>query len=188
MSSAHCLEDGALDGQPAPVEPRPFREFFRELAAVIPPFTLWRLSALARSRAERGGPALAAVLGKNLLAAVLVGGVATGLTRWLGNPAQWISLGIGVYAAVSWAQSLALRDRPSFTLIFTWSVSDPRRRHHPLPPEQVRPAILRFGLGAILYLVAVAAAFVNPWATLVIVAAMAVYYLFEQADPVHDAA
>ena len=76
----------------------------------------------------------------------------------------------------------------SFTLIFAWSVSDPRRRQHPLPPEEVRPAIMRFGLGAILYLVAIAAAFISPWLTLLIVAAMAIYYLFEQADPLRDAA
>ncbi|HMK11938.1 MAG TPA: TMEM175 family protein [Acidimicrobiales bacterium] len=77
----------------------------------------------------------------------------------------------------------------SFTLIFTWSVRDPRRRHHPLTREDVRPAVLRFGLGAILYLVAIAVAFVSPWATLAIVAAMALYYLFEQVtDPLASAA
>ena len=41
-------------------------------------------------------------------------------------------------------------------------------------------AVMRFGLGAILYLVAALFAFVSPWVTLAIVGAMAVYYLFEQ--------
>ncbi len=50
-------------------------------------------------------------------------------------------------------------------------------------------AVLRFGLGAILYLVAVAVAFISPWATLAIVGAMALYYLFEQtSDPQPGAA
>jgi len=29
------------------------------------------------------------------------------------TPAQWIGLGVGLYAAVSWLQALALRDRPT---------------------------------------------------------------------------
>ena len=48
--------------------------------------------------------------------------------------------------------------------------------------------MLRFGLGAILYLVAVAVAFISPWVTLVIVAVMALYYLFEQTAPAPGAA
>jgi MFS family permease len=31
---------------------------------------------------------------------------------------QWIALGVGVYAAVSWAQALRLRDRPTFAVMF----------------------------------------------------------------------
>jgi hypothetical protein len=31
---------------------------------------------------------------------------------------QWIALGIGLYAAFSWAQTLALRDPPAFRLLF----------------------------------------------------------------------
>ena len=103
---------GALDGHPTPAHPHPFRAFFRELAAVIPPFTLMNLAALAGKKSRTS------VLAKNLFAAGLLAGAAALLTRALGNPAQWISLAVGVYAAVSWAQSLALRDRPSFTLIF----------------------------------------------------------------------
>jgi uncharacterized membrane protein len=91
-------------------------------------------------------------------------------------------LAAAIYAAILEGAGI------SFTLIFAWSVRDPRRRHHPLPPEAARIAVLRFGLGAILYLVAVAVAFISPWVTLLIVAVMALYYLFEQTAPAPDAA
>ncbi len=109
---------GALDGHPTPVEPHPFRAFLRELGAVIPPFTVWTLLSLAGATDSRSD-SRKVVVAKNLFAAAFLAGLATLLTRALGNPAQWISLSVGIYAAVSWAQSLALRDRPSYTLIFT---------------------------------------------------------------------
>lgn len=99
---------GAMDGIHAPAEPRPWREFARELRAVVPPFTVFHLVA------ERAGPR---VLGGNLLAAAVVALAAFALTRLLGTPAQWIALAVGLYAAISWAQALALRDRPAFALI-----------------------------------------------------------------------
>jgi MFS family permease len=100
---------GAAEGEPAAPEPHPWRAFGRELAAVVPPFTLLGLVL-------RGGRR--AVVLWNLLAAGAAAAAAVALTRLLGNPAQWISLALGAYAAVSWAQALALRDRPSFDLIF----------------------------------------------------------------------
>ena len=99
---------GALDGIETPPEPNPWREFARELRAVVPPFTLAHLLA------ERAGPR---VVTTNVLSAIAIAAVATLLWWLLGTPAQWIALGIGLYAAVSWAQALALRDRPAFALI-----------------------------------------------------------------------
>jgi MFS family permease len=102
-------ERGASEGLRAPTELHPFREFGRELAAVVPPLTVWNLWRLgARSR----------VLSVNFALAALVTAVATVLTRWLGNPAQWIALGFGAYSAGSWIQSVRLRDAPSFALVF----------------------------------------------------------------------
>ncbi|HJQ84156.1 MAG TPA: MFS transporter [Candidatus Binatia bacterium] len=100
---------GAADGVVAPREAAPFRAFVRELGAVLPPFTLVHL-------ARAGAGATPVVV--NLLAAAGAAGAAVLLTRLLGNPAQWIALGTGLYAACSWAQALALRDRVAFTLIF----------------------------------------------------------------------
>jgi hypothetical protein len=54
----------------------------------------------------------------NLVAAVAIAAGAVALTRALGNPVQWIALGVGVYAAVSWTQALRLRDPVAFALIF----------------------------------------------------------------------
>ena len=87
---------------------RPFREFGRELMAVVPPFTLWHL---ARTGGRR-------VVVANLAAALVIGASAFLMILWLASPAQWIALGIGLYGSVSWAQALALRDPPTFSLIF----------------------------------------------------------------------
>jgi MFS family permease len=100
---------GQADGIYSPSEPHPFRQFGRELRATVPPFNplhLWLDGA--------GATALAANLG----AAIAITGVAFALTHWLGNPVQWLALGIGSYAAVSWAQALARRDPVCFTLMF----------------------------------------------------------------------
>ncbi len=89
--------------------PHPFRELARELAAVVPPLTLrtlWRAGVGPRGMLIN----LAFATGVAVLAWLLSG--------WLGSPEQWIALGIGVYAAFSWAQGLARRDPPTFAMIF----------------------------------------------------------------------
>jgi MFS family permease len=75
----------------------------------MPPFTLW---SLARAGASQR------VLGWNAGAALAIALGALILTLLLGPPEQWIALGIGVYAALSWVQGLALRDPPAFELLF----------------------------------------------------------------------
>jgi MFS family permease len=102
-------ERGAAEGMPAGSSPRPWREFGAELASVIPPLTLFRLRHL-------GAPA--ATVASNAAAGGLLAGAAQIASLALGTPAQWWSLAIGFYAALSWAQTLALRDPPSFALIF----------------------------------------------------------------------
>lgn len=99
---------GQMDGIESAVEPHPFRAFFLELRAVLPPLTLWHLYRVPGGRAA---------IPTNLLAAALVCLAAWGLIRLTGDAPQWIALGIGVYAAVSWAQAVALRDRASAQLI-----------------------------------------------------------------------
>jgi len=100
---------GQIDGIFAAPETAPFRKFGRELASLLPGLTLWSLW-------RNGGGSRALVF--NLAAAALITLGATSTTLWLGNSVQWSALGIGLYAAVSWTQSLRLRDPPSFALIF----------------------------------------------------------------------
>ncbi|MFI5364774.1 MAG: MFS transporter [Candidatus Binatia bacterium] len=98
--------DGMAEAAP---HPHPFRELGRELIAVLPPLTLLNLLRL-RAGARRIVLNLAAAVGCVAAAALLI--------RWLGSPPQWIALGIGAYATISWSQSLALRDRAAFAMIF----------------------------------------------------------------------
>ena len=85
--------------------PGAFRDFARELAAILPPFTLWSAARIP------GG------LNTNALLLVLVAASA-GLLSWLtGDTAQWVGFGVGMYAVGSWFQVLAARDRPTFALI-----------------------------------------------------------------------
>jgi MFS family permease len=99
---------GGAEGLVVPPEPHPWRAFGRELGAVMPPFTLIHL------RAAGGAPALR----RNVAAAAAIAAGAAALVALTGDTAQWCALGVGVYAAVSWAQALALRDSESFALIF----------------------------------------------------------------------
>jgi len=99
---------GAVDGIRTPEEPHPFRESLLELRSVLPPLTLyhlWRVGAGTRG------------LLVNLMAAALLAAGAAVLIAWTGSTLQWIALSIGLYASVSWVQGLALRDRPSASLI-----------------------------------------------------------------------
>ena len=99
---------GAMDGITSPPEPHPFRLLGRELCAVLPGLTVLSLYQSGAGPRQIAGN-LGTALGLAALAAVLV--------MTLGNPPQWIALAIGVYATISWAQGLALRDPPTATLI-----------------------------------------------------------------------
>lgn len=98
---------GRADGLPPPPVPDVWRRFASDMASVLPPFTLFHLGAL-------GGK----VLRRNLIAAVVIGGVATALAIGTKSIAQWSALGLGVYAVFSWVQSLRERDPPTYALIW----------------------------------------------------------------------
>ena len=98
--------------QPMPLAlPMPARvawaAFVRDVGAITPPFTLI-------AAARRGAVALRANL--LVLGAVLL--VAAGMTRLFGDPAQWIVLGLGVYAVASWAQALRADDPEAYERIW----------------------------------------------------------------------
>ncbi|HTU37964.1 MAG TPA: TMEM175 family protein [Acidimicrobiales bacterium] len=82
-------------------------------------------------------------------------------------------LAAALYAAVSLGMGLA------FAAMFLWSSSHEQFRIA-LDPRSRRTAFVRFSIGNLAYLLALALAFVSAWLTLVIVALVAVYYSFEQ--------
>jgi uncharacterized membrane protein len=67
----------------------------------------------------------------------------------------------------------------SFGAIFEWTLRSDRL-HEPVPESARRAARLRFSIGSVLYLAAILVAFVSPPAALGIIAAVAVYYVFER--------
>ena len=93
-----------------PTHPNPLGALFRELGAVLPPLTLWTLAS--------AGAGARGILLNLALAAVCAGG-AWALTSILGSAPQWIAMGIGLYAFFSWLQGLALRDRATFSMIYS---------------------------------------------------------------------
>ena len=77
-----------------------------------------------------------------------------------------------LYAGVMEGMSL------SFTAIFLHALRADLLADPP-PPEKRRAVVLRFSLGAMAYLVAMAAAFVSPLLTLALAAILAGYYVFQ---------
>ena len=99
-------QEGIAD--PATSE-RPFRDLGRELATVIPPFTLFSL--LGAGVRARG-------LALHAAGTLAIAALSWALIAGLGEAKQWLALGIGLYAAFAWSQGLALRDPPTFAMLF----------------------------------------------------------------------
>jgi MFS family permease len=98
---------GASDGRPEPVvRANAWRDFGRELVAILPPLTLFSVARIPGA------------LRINLIALAMVAAVGFGLYRLTGNGAQWLAYGLGVYAIFSWVQSLKHRDPPTYALIW----------------------------------------------------------------------
>ena len=84
-----------------------WRAFGNDIVAMVPPFTLV-------AAARRG----AAGLWANLLGLGVIVAAGAVLSRLLGDPVQWLVLGTGVYAVVSWAQSMRHDDPAAFAHIW----------------------------------------------------------------------
>jgi uncharacterized membrane protein len=80
---------------------------------------------------------------------------------------------VALYAAVFFGMSLG------FAAIFEWTLHG-ERMHRPLPPERHWPARIRFVGGGLVYLVSFAVALLNAVVSFVIIALVAVYYIFER--------
>lgn len=98
---------GASEGLAAPAaKPGAWRDFGRELATILPPFTL-----IDAARRPRG-------LQRNLWVLMSVGIMMAGMMFVTGDIPQWLAYGIGLYAILSWIESLKYRDRPVWRLIW----------------------------------------------------------------------
>ena len=100
---------GQVDGVLSSVHPHPFREGLLVLMGMLPIVNLWLLSKEGCDRR---------VLTGNIASAIVIGLVVYGLIHFTGSTAQWLALGFGVYAVVSWVQGLAVRDPVIFGMIF----------------------------------------------------------------------
>ncbi len=100
---------GQSEGLITPPHPHPFKEAWAELAAILPLAHFFRLHAL--------GAGVKGII-FNIIGGVLVAGIAYSLYLITGTAAQWVALGIGLYAAFCWAQSLSLRDQATYSMIF----------------------------------------------------------------------
>lgn len=83
--------------------------FIRDLGQIVPPFTVF-------AAARRGARDLA----YNLAGMAVVAVAAASMTMLIGDPVQWIALGIGAYAIFSWACSLRHDDPAAFEIIWVW--------------------------------------------------------------------
>ena len=89
--------------------PHPFRESWMELMSIIPPVSFFVLH-----KKDKGGRNF----WTNIIFATALTGACSMLIWSTGSISQWIVIGVGLYAVFSWAQSLKLRDFPTYSLIF----------------------------------------------------------------------
>ncbi|MBV9794622.1 MAG: DUF1211 domain-containing protein [Actinobacteria bacterium] len=83
-----------------------------------------------------------------------------------------------LYASVFEAMGLA------FALLFEWILRHDNALHDPMPAAVKNRARLRFYGGQILYVIAIAVAFLNAQVAVGLCAVTAFYYLFERSGPV----
>jgi len=100
---------GQSEGITTESHPHPFREAWNELSTMIPPFHIMRLLSLGAGVKD---------IFFNFSIGLVIAAVAYALLFVTGNAVQWIALGIGVYVAFCWAQSLSFRDPATFAMIF----------------------------------------------------------------------
>ena len=96
---------GLAGGRPAPGRPAAWRDFGRELCAILPPFTLWNVARIHGLKV-------------NVLLAAGCAAAALALWRLTGDALQWSAIATAVYAAGSWLQHLRTEDRPTYVLLW----------------------------------------------------------------------
>jgi uncharacterized membrane protein len=82
-----------------------------------------------------------------------------------------------IYAATMLMMGLA------FSLLFLAFTRDARLLHTPVPPDALRSAVRRFGIGGLCYAATIGLAYLSPLAMLAAHALLAIYYCFDQLAP-----
>lgn len=108
-----------------------------------------------------------------LLFVVLIPFATATMAEYLTAGGQDARLAMALYAGVFEAMGL------SFAAIFGWTLHE-GRTIHPVPAEARRSAWIRFAVGDLGYLIAIALAFWSPPAALVLIGLMAAYYIAER--------
>ncbi len=120
------LADGLIQSQVR----RPWPAFLSELLAILPPLTLVNLLVLKASRRVWRTHAIVLIAIASAACALIAftNAVSPPAKRHVlfhvagfdvtGHTMQWTALGVGIYGVFSWAQTLRLRDAPTFALIF----------------------------------------------------------------------
>ena len=94
------------------VHNHPFRETVTTLMGMLPIINWW---VLGKSEGINSGKKVFFI---NLVFGFTILLTAIGLIRLTGDVAQWVVVGAGFYAAISWAQGFALRDPIVYGMIF----------------------------------------------------------------------
>jgi uncharacterized membrane protein len=84
--------------------------------------------------------------------------------------------------AVAFYSTIVLLTAISFALLYRWILRDDRIIGVHLPPETVKAARWRFGIGTLVYVVALGVSFLAPYVALGLHGLVALYYLFDQAS------
>jgi uncharacterized membrane protein len=100
-------------------------------------------------------------------------GTAT-MSDYLPNNSWDARLAMVLYAGIALGMSAG------FGAIFEWTLHGQGRVHQPVPPEQHWAARRRFVGGAGVYMAAIVVALFNAPAAFLLIAAVAVYYIFER--------
>jgi MFS family permease len=120
---------GAIDGDPHPADPHPFRAAWDQLATLFPPFGLWSLRrqgadrvAIRHNLLALGGIVAIAVIAVLLTDRLLAPARRAAIFHAGGfaittNMVQWTAVAVGAYAVLSWTQSLRLRDPGAAALL-----------------------------------------------------------------------
>ena len=100
---------GMSEGLSVTPEPHPFRVVGRESIGVLPVLNFVNLVIIKAG---------ARTIALNLTVMLALLASAWGLTKWLGNPVQWIAMGVGIYCTFTWTQALIIRSPEVFSAIF----------------------------------------------------------------------